>query len=88
MDEVRAFSALVRGRDRDAFGPWPGRCRNGPLHGLVEGLQRDLRAVEAALVLPWSTSPVEGQISRLKLLRRAMYGRASLDLLRARVLAA
>lgn len=88
VDEVRAFATLVRGRDREAFGPWLERCRGGPLRGLVEGLLRDRAAVEAALVLPWSTSPVEGQISRLKLLKRTMYGRAKLDLLRARVLAA
>ena len=47
-----------------------------------------LTAVEAALTLPWSTSPVEGQINRVKTLKRTMYGRAKLDLLRARVLAA
>lgn len=47
---------------------------------------RDLDAVRAALALPWSTGPVEGQISRLKTLKRAMCGRASLELLRQRVL--
>jgi len=88
VEEVRAFAALVRDRARDALDPWLGRCRDGPLRGLAAGLQRDRAAVEAALVLPWSTSPVEGQISRLKMLKRAMYGRAGLDLLRARALAA
>ncbi|QRE78299.1 transposase [Methylobacterium aquaticum] len=43
--------------------------------------------MEAALALSWSTSPVEGQINRVKTLKRTMYGRAKLDLLRARVLA-
>ena len=43
-------------------------------------------AISAALELPWTTSPVEGQISRLKMLKRTMYGRAGFDLLRARVL--
>ncbi len=50
------------------------------------GLHRDFAAISAALKLPWTTSPVEGQISRLKMLKRTMYGRAGLDLLRARVL--
>jgi transposase len=86
--EVRAFAALVREQDGDAFGPWLERCREGPLSGFAEGLRRDREAVEAALALPWSTGPVEGQINRLKMLKRAMYGRANLDLLRARVLAA
>jgi transposase len=52
------------------------------------GLRRDFDAVKAAaaLKLPWTTSPVEGQNSRLKMLKRTMYGRAGIELLRARVL--
>jgi transposase len=50
------------------------------------GLRRDVAAINAALELPWTTSPVEGQISRLKMLKRTMYGRAGFTLLRARVL--
>jgi transposase len=50
------------------------------------GLRRDFNAISAALALPWTTSPVEGQISRLKMLKRTMYGRAGFKLLRARVL--
>jgi len=41
---------------------------------------------QAGLTLPWSTGPVEGQINRLKMLKRQMYGRANIDLLRQRVL--
>ena len=60
--------------------------------GLVElqrfsvGLQRDWEAVVAGLTLEWSTGPVDGQINRLKMLKRRMYGRAGASLLRARVL--
>jgi transposase len=43
-------------------------------------------ALSAALVTPWTTSPVEGQISRLKMLKRTLYGRSGFELLRARVL--
>jgi transposase len=50
------------------------------------GLRRDFAAINAALELPWTTSPVERQISRLKMLKRTMYGRAGFGLLRARVL--
>jgi len=56
------------------------------LNRLAQGLQRDVAAVQAALETPWTTSPVEGQINRLKLIKRAMYGRAGLKLLRQRVL--
>lgn len=53
----------------------------------AEGIQRDGAAVRAALQLPWSTGPVEGQINRLKWIKRSGYGRMKLDLLRVRVLA-
>ncbi len=59
-----------------------------PLKDFAAGLRRDLAAVQAALDLPWTTSPVEGQINRLKMLKRTMYGRAGFQLLRARVLQA
>jgi len=56
------------------------------LREFVVGLRRDYSAIQAALDLPWTTSPAEGQINRLKMLKRTMYGRAGFDLLRARVL--
>jgi transposase len=56
------------------------------LAGFAGSLRKDLAAVQAALQLPWSTSPVEGQINRIKTIKRTMYGRAGFTLLRARVL--
>jgi transposase len=56
------------------------------LEAFAAGLNRDFAAVQAALDLPWTTSPAEGQINRLKMLKRTMYGRAGFQLLRARVL--
>ena len=85
--EARAFAALLRERDPFGLGSWLERCRDGPLRSLAASLSRDRAAVEAALSLPWSTGPVKGQINRLKLIKRTMYGRADPDLLRARVLA-
>jgi transposase len=52
------------------------------------GLAQDGAAVRAALTRPWSSGQAEGQITRLKLLKRQMYGRAGLDLLRHRALLA
>jgi transposase len=49
-------------------------------------LRRDFDTISAALATPWTTNPVEGQISRIKMLKRTMYGRAGFELLRARVL--
>jgi transposase len=52
----------------------------------VKGLRQDYKAVAAALTTVWSNGQVEGQVNRLKFLKRQMYGRAKFDLLRARVL--
>jgi transposase len=54
---------------------------------LANGTEADWAAVEAGLSLPWSSGPVEGNINRLKLIKRQGYGRAKFDLLRLRVLA-
>jgi transposase len=51
------------------------------LAGFASGLRRDAGAVQAALELRWTTSSGEGQISRIKMLERTMYGRAGFDLL-------
>ena len=68
------------------FDAWLASARGGDLDAFARGLQRDRSAVVAALTTPWSTSPAEGQITRLKAIRRAMYGRAGFHLLRQRVL--
>ena len=53
---------------------------------LADGI--DLAAVTAGLTLPWSSGPVEGHVNRIKMIKRQMYGRANLDLLRRRLLEA
>ena len=52
----------------------------------TDSLRRDLDAVHNGIILPWSQGPVEGSIHRLKLIKRALYGRGGHDLLRRRVL--
>jgi transposase len=61
-------------------------CEFGPVVRFAYGLQKDISAVTAAVDTPWSTGQVEGQINRLKMIKRQMYGRAGFELLRARVL--
>ena len=56
------------------------------LESFAKGIQQDKTAVFAGLTLPWSNGPVEGHVNRLKLIKRSMYGRAKLPLLRAGVL--
>lgn len=59
-----------------------------PLHSFVNGVRSDQLAVSAGLTLPFSSGAVEGQVNRIKMLKRQMFGRAGLDLLRKRVLLA
>jgi transposase len=56
------------------------------LHSFAAGIRQDLAAVTAGLTLPHSSGTVEGNVNRLKAIKRQMYGRASLDLLRKRVI--
>ena len=57
------------------------------LRPFTTSIQRDLAAVTAGLSLPYSSGPVERHVNRIKMIKRQMYGRASFDLLRRRVLA-
>ncbi|WP_406164023.1 transposase [Streptomyces canus] len=57
-----------------------------PMKGFAGFLRQDLDAVTAGLTLPWSSGVVEGHVNRVKTLKRAMYGRASFELLRTRIL--
>ena len=83
------FIRMVRERTSEALTGWIARAAASciaELGSFANRLQRDLAAVTAGLSLPWSNGQVEGQINRLKLIKRTMYGRASFDLLRKRVL--
>lgn len=86
-DLARRFHVLLTSRDADALDPWLDDALNSAIASFARGLKRDIDAVRAALTLPWSTGPVEGKINKLKLIKRSMYGRAGLDLLRARLMA-
>jgi transposase len=83
---AREFFRMVRNRDLEAWLPWLASTKNTALAGFASRLVRDQDAVLAALRMPWSNGQVEGQVHRLKLIKRQMYGRASFDLLRLRVL--
>jgi transposase len=80
------FRALLRERRSDELSNWMAQAAQGPLASFAAGLHRDFAAVQAACSSPWSQGQVEGQVHRLKLLKRQMYGRASFLLLRSRVL--
>jgi transposase len=84
-----AFHTLVTDRALAHLDGWLERCERSEIAEFVRfarSLRRDDAAVRAALRSPWSQGPVEGQVNRLKLLKRQMYGRAGLALLRQRML--
>jgi hypothetical protein len=88
---LQRFRAVIAGRDLSGLSRWLMDARRSGLPSfgaLANGIDSDRAAVIAALTLPWSTGPVEGQICRVKLIKRQGYGRAKLDLLRRRVLGA
>jgi len=81
------FARLVRQRQGAQLDAWMARVAKSTIVALqrfAKGLADDYDAVKAGLTLPWSNGPVEGQITRLKLLKRQMFGRASLALLERR----
>ncbi len=86
---VREFLGLMLRRSRRHFDRWFKRlscCDAAEMRGFAQSLRADLPAVRAAFRLPWSNGQTEGHVNRLKLLKRQMYGRANIELLRLRVL--
>lgn len=82
------FHRMVRGRTADALPGWIVETRASMLAPFGRGIAADRIAVRAALTEPRSNGPTEGLITRLEqLIRRQMYGRGKLDLLRARLVA-
>jgi transposase len=85
---TQAFLAMVRERRGVDLEAWMAEAMHSGIEELARfarGLQEDFAAVTAGLTLDWSNGPVEGQITRLKLLKRQAYGRAGFPLLRQRI---
>lgn len=86
---VEQFLQMVRERTGEHLDGWLGAVKASQLEAFesfVTGVQQDKDAVLAGLTLPWSNGPLEGHVNRLKLIKRSMYGRAEVDLLKLRVL--
>jgi transposase len=87
LELAAAFQAMARKETAPALSEWLERAEKAcpEIRRFAEGVRQDEAAVAAALSGPWSNGPVEGQVNRLKAIKRQMYGRAGLALLRARV---
>src|SRR4051794_9060425 len=88
---AEAFTGLIRDRAADRLDPWLQQAKASvvqQLCGFAKRLSADDDTVRAAVSLDWSNGQTEGQINRLKTLKRQMYGRAKFDLLERRFLLA
>ena len=88
-DLLQRFRDLLEDRDLSALNKWLRDAEGSNLStfmGFANGIKDDWDAVEAAFRLPWSNGQLEGQVNRVKLIKRQGYGRAKFDLLRRRVL--
>jgi transposase len=86
---VMRFRGIMRSGDIDKLTGWIDDVRHSGIYAMQrfgKSLLQDLDAVRHAMTEPWSNGQTEGQINRLKTLKRAMYGRAGVELLRARMM--
>jgi transposase len=89
VEHVRSFATMMRHLHGDRLPDWISAVRDDDLPHLrqfADGLTHDLDAVTAGLTLPWNSGQAEGQNTRVKLLKRAGYGRSNFDHLRKRIL--
>jgi len=86
---MKEFTTMLREREGEHLDEWLARVEAegvSELQSFAQGLKKDYDAVKAGLTLKWSNGQAEGQVNRLKFLKRQMYGRGSFQLLRKRVL--
>ena len=83
---VDQFHDMIRKKDEATLDVWIANAKTSLVSSLATGVLKDRAAVHAAITQPWSNGQVEAQITKLKLVKRQMYGRAKIDLLEARLL--
>ncbi len=89
MALLQQLLALIRAHSSEGLATWLNQAAESgvpALEAFVTKLRQDEAAVRAGLSLPWSQGQMEGHVTRVKLIKRSMYGRGKLDLLRQRVL--
>jgi transposase len=85
---VTAFHTMIRKKAHADLDPWLERACLSLLASFANGVTKDKAAVNAPITTSWSNGQTEGQIPKLKLVKRQMYGRGKLDLLQARLIGA
>lgn len=84
-DIVESFHGMLRRKSSGDLEGWIERATNSLVASFANGVIRDRAAIQNAIVSQWSNGQTEGQITKLKLIKRQMYGRGKLDLLEARI---
>ena len=85
---IASFQGMIRKRAAAELAAWLTRARSSLVASFATGIMKDEAAVIAALNLSWSNGQTEGQITKLKLVKRQMYGRGKIDMLQARMICA
>jgi transposase len=85
-DLIAAFQDMIRRKATSELDAWLKRAKGGLVSAFAKGMTKDKAAVAAAIESPWSNGQTEGQVCKLKLVKRQMYGRGNIDLLQARVI--
>ena len=85
---VDRFHTMVRTKNNADLDTWIDEAKTRLVASFVTGIAKDKAAVNAAITEPWSNGQVEAQITKLKLVKGQMYGRAKIDLLQAKLLGA
>ena len=85
---IGEIQSMIRSKSAAKFGQWLDTAKGTLVSSFANGAERDFSAVRNAIVSPWSNGQTEGQITRLKLIKRQKYARAKLDLLQARLIEA
>ena len=86
---AQEFQQIVRDHNGPALDIWLNTCKTADIPefaNFAASLRQDYQAVKAGITLTWSNGQTEGQVNKLKMMKRQMYGRANLDLLRSRLL--
>ena len=79
---------MIRRKIEADLEPWIERASGSLVTSFANGVAKDIAAVRAAIISRWSNGQTEGQITKLKLVKRQMYGRGKIDLLQARLIGA
>jgi hypothetical protein len=85
-ETIVEFQAMIRNKTDVGLTKWIAAAHESLVASFASGVAKDEPAVRAAITLPWSNGQTEGQITKLKLVKRQMYGRAKIDLLQARLI--